>query len=154
MNSLGEGHWAVLIIGMVNSHMAEYTDIPPIPFSLNKAIDSRDCKPLRKQNSIFIDAKPNAASKGTLHLSVESWPEVREAIERTLKHHEPDAPHHFAYKNMAKVTKTKKLAPRKTAKASGTMSLKLTGLSDELKKSLGLIGAEGDELVIEDPTTL
>ena len=46
--------------------MAEYTDIPPIPFSLNKAIDSRDCKPLRKKNSVFIDAKFNAASKGVL----------------------------------------------------------------------------------------
>ena len=63
MNSLGEGHWAALIIGMVNSHMAEYTDIPPIPFSLNKAIDNRECKPLRKKNSVFIDAKSNAASK-------------------------------------------------------------------------------------------
>ena len=30
MNSLEVGHWAVLIIGMVNSHMAEYTDIPPV----------------------------------------------------------------------------------------------------------------------------
>ena len=105
MNSLEEGHWAVLIIGMVNSHMAEYTDIPPIPFSLDKATDTRECKPLRKKNSLFIEAKPNAASKGVLSLSVESRPEVREAIERTLNHHEPNAPHHYAYKNMGKATK-------------------------------------------------
>ena len=33
--SLGEGHWAIFIMGMVNDHMAKYTDIPPIPFSLD-----------------------------------------------------------------------------------------------------------------------
>ena len=34
------------------------------------------------------------------------------------------------------------------------MPLRLTELSDDTKKSLGLIGAEGDELVIEDPTAV
>ena len=55
---------------------------------------------------------------------------------------------------MEKVTKKRKLAPRKTVMSSGLKPLTLTGLSDRTKKDLGILGAEGDELVIEDPTTL
>ena len=55
---------------------------------------------------------------------------------------------------MEKVTKKRKLAPRKTVMSSGLKPLTLTGLSDRTKKDLGILGAEGDELVIEDPTVL
>ena len=53
---------------------------------------------------------------------------------------------------MAEVIKKKKLAPRKSIKSSGPKPLRLTGLSDRLKKDLGIEGAEDHVLVIHDPT--
>ena len=125
---------------------------PTDPLHLNKEINDKECKPLRKQNSVFINAKCNAAFKGVLRLSVESRPDVRKAIERTLEHHEPDAKHHYAYKNMAAVTKKRKPAPRKSVKSSVLKPLKLTGISDETKKALGMAKTGSNVIVIEDPT--
>ena len=82
-------------MGMVNDHMQKYTDIPPIVFNLNKEIDDKECRPLRKENSVFINAKCNAASKGVLRLSVESQAKVRKAIKCTLEHHEPNVKHRY-----------------------------------------------------------
>ena len=103
IESLGKGHWAIFIMGMVNDHMKEFTDIPPIVFSLDKEIDDKRCKPIRKENSTYIQARCNAASRGILNLSVESRPDVRQAIERTLEHHEPGIKHHYAYKQSTAV---------------------------------------------------
>ena len=88
---LEKEHWAIFIMGMVNDHMKEYTDIPPIVFNLDKEIDDKECKP--KKNSVFINARCNAASKGVLNLSVESRVDVRKALECTLEHHEPNTKH-------------------------------------------------------------